>query len=60
MAALERALARRRANWLRAELQSQVIRLHQRYHRVVKLENALEKVAPLTIRGTSPRSSSIL
>ncbi|MEO7319013.1 MAG: tetratricopeptide repeat protein, partial [Chthoniobacteraceae bacterium] len=39
IAALERALALTApGNWLRAELQSQIVRLHQRYHRVPELE----------------------
>lgn len=39
IAALERALAATApGNWLRAELQSQIVRLHQRYHRVPELE----------------------
>ena len=32
-------------NWLRAELQSQLIRLHQRYHRVDELEARWKKLA---------------
>jgi tetratricopeptide (TPR) repeat protein len=32
-------------NWLRAELQSQLIRLHQRYHRVEELEARWKKAA---------------
>ena len=39
LASLARALAfTAPGNWLRAELQSQIIRLHQRYHRVPELE----------------------
>ena len=39
LAALDRALAfTAPGNWQRAELQSQIIRLHQRYHRVPELE----------------------
>jgi tetratricopeptide (TPR) repeat protein len=44
--ALERALTYTApGNWLRAELQSQIIRLHQRYHRVVELETRWRKYA---------------
>ena len=39
IAALERALGLTGpGNWLRAELESQIIRLHQRYHRIPELE----------------------
>jgi len=44
--ALERALALTTpGNWLRAELQSQLIRLHQRYHRTEELEARWKKYA---------------
>ncbi len=44
--ALERALALTTpGNWLRAELQSQLIRLHQRYHRTTELEERWKKYA---------------
>ena len=44
LAALDRALAfTAPGNWLRAELQSQIVRLHQRYHRVPELELRWEK-----------------
>ena len=46
IAALERALAGTApGNWLRAELQSQLIRLHQRYHRTPELEARWRKTA---------------
>jgi tetratricopeptide (TPR) repeat protein len=51
IAALERALTYTApGNWLRAELQSQIIRLHQRYHRVPELEQRWSKYA-----ATNPR-----
>ena len=44
--ALERALALTTpGNWLRGELQSQLIRLHQRYHRTAELEDRWKKYA---------------
>ncbi|MDB6150948.1 MAG: Tetratricopeptide 2 repeat protein, partial [Chthoniobacter sp.] len=44
--ALEKALALTTpGNWLRAELQSQIIRLHQRYHRTPELEQRWKKHA---------------
>jgi tetratricopeptide (TPR) repeat protein len=44
--ALEAALSLTTAtNWLRAELQSQLIRLHQRYHRIDELEARWKKFA---------------
>ncbi|HYR57008.1 MAG TPA: tetratricopeptide repeat protein, partial [Chthoniobacteraceae bacterium] len=46
IAALEKALALTTpANWLRADLQSQLIRLHQRYHRTAELEARWQKYA---------------
>ncbi len=46
IAALEKALALTTpGNWLRAELQSQLIRLHQRYHRTAELEERWQKYA---------------
>ena len=51
IAALEKALAMTTpGNWLRAELQSQLIRLHQRYHRMAELEERWKKYA-----GENPR-----
>ncbi len=44
--ALEQALALTTpGNWLRAELQSQIIRLHQRYHRTPELEEKWKQFA---------------
>ena len=44
--ALDRALAfTAPGNWLRAELQSQIVRLYQRYHRVPELEERWRKNA---------------
>src|SRR5262249_29420808 len=46
IAALEKALALTTpGNWLRADLQSQLIRLHQRYHRTTELEERWQKYA---------------
>ncbi len=46
IAALEKALALTApGNWLRAELSSQLIRLHQRYHRTAELEERWKKFA---------------
>jgi tetratricopeptide (TPR) repeat protein len=46
IAALEKALALTApGNWLRAELGSQLIRLHQRYHRTAELEERWKKFA---------------
>ena len=46
IAALEKALALTApGNWLRAELGSQLIRLHQRYHRTPELEERWKKFA---------------
>jgi tetratricopeptide (TPR) repeat protein len=46
IAALEKALALTTpGNWLRADLQSQLIRLHQRYHRTAELEERWKKYA---------------
>ena len=46
IAALERALSLTApGNWLRPELGSQLIRLHQRYHRTAELEERWEKFA---------------
>ena len=46
IAALEKALALTSpGNWLRPELESQLIRLHQRYHRTVELEARWKKFA---------------
>ena len=46
IAALEKALALTApGNWLRAELGSQLIRLHQRYHRTTELEERWKKFA---------------
>ncbi|HEX8295220.1 MAG TPA: tetratricopeptide repeat protein, partial [Chthoniobacteraceae bacterium] len=51
IAALEKALAlTTQGNWLRSELQSQLIRLHQRYHRTAELEQRWKKYA-----GDNPR-----
>ena len=46
IAALEKALALTGpGNWLRDELESQIIRLHQRYHRTTELETRWKKAA---------------
>ena len=46
IAALEKALALTSpGNWLRPELESQLIRLHQRYHRTAELEQRWKKLA---------------
>jgi tetratricopeptide (TPR) repeat protein len=46
IAALDKALALTTpGNWLRGELQSQLIRLHQRYHRTAELEERWKKYA---------------
>ena len=46
IAALEKALALTSpGNWLRPELESQLIRLHQRYHRAPELEQRWKKFA---------------
>ena len=46
IAALEKALALTGpANWLRADLESQIIRLHQRYHRTDELETRWKDLA---------------
>jgi len=46
VAALERALSLTGpGNWLRAELESQLIRLHQRYHRTAELEERWKNYA---------------
>lgn len=46
IASLEKALALTTpGNWLRTELQSQLIRLHQRYHRTPELEARWQKYA---------------
>ena len=46
IAALEKALALTGpGNWLRTELESQLIRLHQRYHRTAELEERWKKFA---------------
>ena len=46
IAALEKALALTSpGNWLRPELESQLIRLHQRYHRTAELEARWKKFA---------------
>jgi tetratricopeptide (TPR) repeat protein len=46
IAALEKALALvGPGNWLRQELESQLIRLHQRYHRTAELEERWKKYA---------------
>lgn len=46
IAALEKALALTGpGNWLRTELESQLIRLHQRYHRTAELEERWKKYA---------------
>jgi tetratricopeptide (TPR) repeat protein len=46
IAALEKALALTSpGNWLRPELESQLIRLHQRYHRTAELEKRWRKFA---------------
>ena len=46
IAALEKALALTApGNWLRADLGSQLIRLHQRYHRTAELEERWKKFA---------------
>jgi tetratricopeptide (TPR) repeat protein len=46
LAALEKALALTGpSNWLRAELESQLIRLHQRYHRTAELEERWKRYA---------------
>jgi tetratricopeptide (TPR) repeat protein len=46
IAALEKALALTSpGNWLRPELESQLIRLHQRYHRTAELEQRWKKFA---------------
>ena len=52
--ALEQALALTApGNWLRTELQSQLIRLHQRYHRAPELEERWRKFA-----AENPRDAS--
>ncbi|MEO8350137.1 MAG: tetratricopeptide repeat protein [Chthoniobacteraceae bacterium] len=46
IAALEKAIAGTApGNWFRAELQSQLIRLHQRYHRTAELEEKWKRYA---------------
>ena len=56
IAALEKALALTGpGNWLRAELESQLIRLHQRYHRTAELEERWKKYAD----GKSARSRRV-
>ncbi len=54
LGALDRALSfTAPGNWLRAELQSQIIRLHQRYHRVPELEQRWKQNAAANPRDIS-------